>query len=562
MLQTKPNLDAGTQLRRAAAEGDIDKVRNLLDKNFINHKSTNGNTALHWSIENQHYGVTKLLLTCPGIQLDVANHRGLTPLHLTAKQGDKKTVYRLLKAGAGHKNSTDKEGYSALDYAFSESCSFIVSKLKEKLPHLPFKDEDALANRAFTAFKIKNFNLVRNAKIFDSDYFFNEDVARYFLPGNRFKLAEIQTAIKKGQLNLHKLFCSGNLLQSAAVSRVDTMEKFQWLLEQGVNPNLQASHEINPSSYKNTALHTLIANEDEKDAVKFIDLLITHAKPKFNFNLVDSEGKTCLCLAVKVGLFEVAKKLIGLKVDINRPDEDGNSPLHYAFLLGNTSIVDELLANQANKNAKNTQHQSPYELLISTDIEDVRDCLEIIWINPDRKIKKSKKTYIQQCMENRENLAYKFRSLRTDSAQRSSQTMVTHCLGSAEEISIAQKRKSIVFLLAAATGDLAKIQETCDADILNIGNSKGNTALHLACEHGHEEIVKFLLQQPEIDLHKENHESIKAAERVSNLSLVSLFEDKLLTIIPKAEHRNDTLSRLNQRKEILSHETMSALRKN
>lgn len=86
--------------------------------------------------------------------------------------------------------------------------------------------------------------------------------------------------------------------------------------------------------------------------------------------------------------------------------------------------------------------------------------------------------------------------------------------------------------------------------------------MHLACEHGHEEIVKFLLQQPEIDLHKENHESIKAAERVSNLSLVSLFEDKLLTIIPKAEHRNDTLSRLNQRKEILSHETMSALRKN
>ncbi len=522
MLQTKPNLDAETQLRRAAAEGDVDKVRNLLGKNFINHKSTNGNTALHWAIENQHYAVTKLLLTCPVIQMDTANHLGLTPLHLAAKQGDKKVVYRLLKLGAGHKNATDKEGYSALDYAFSVGCSFIVSKLKEMLPHLTFKDEDSLANRAFTAFKIKNFNLVCNAKIFDSNYFFNDDVVRFFLPGNRFKLAEIQTAIKKGQLNLHKLFCSGNLLQSAAVSRVDTMEKFQWLLEQGVNPNLQASHEINPSSYKNTALHTLIANEDEKDAVKFIDLLITHAKPKFNFNLVDSEGKTCLCLAVKVGLFEVAKKLIGLKVDINRPDEDGNSPLHYAFLLGHTSIVDELLANQANKNAKNTQHQSPYELLISTDIEDVRDCLEIIWINPDRKIKKSKKTYIQQCMENRENLAHKFRSLRTDSAQRSSQTMVTHCLGSAEEISIAQKRKSINFLIAAQTGNLAKLQENCDEYTLNACNARGNTALYLAYEYGHDDIVKYLLEQPGIDLNKENNENKKAGDMSNHTSLTSL----------------------------------------
>lgn len=545
MLQAKSNLDAGTQLRRAAAEGDIDKVRNLLDKNFINHKSTNGNTALHWSIENQHYAVTKLLLTCAGIQMDVANHRGLTPLHLTAQQGDKKTVYRLLKAGAGHENSTDKEGYSALDYAFSESYSFIVSKLKEKLPHLTFKDEDASANRAFTAFKIKNFNLVRNAKIFDSDYFFNDDVARYFLPGNRFKLVEIQAAIKKGRLNLHKLFCSGNLLQSAAVSRVDTMEKFQWLLEQGVNPNLQASHEMNPSSYKNTALHTLIANEDEKDALNFIELLITHAQHPFNFNLTDSEGKTCLCLAVKVGLFDVAKKLIVLKADMNLADEDGNTPLHYAFLLGHMSIINELLLNQANRNAKNKQNQNPYELLISTDIEDVRDCLEIIWINPDKKIKHSKKPYIQQCMENREKIKTQYVSIFSEI-----------------KISITQKRKIVCFLVAAATGDLKSLQDNCDSFTLNQTNAKGNSALHLACEQGHEEILKFLLEQPEIDIHKENNENKKAAELVRNLFSANLFEEKLLKITLKTEDREDTLSKLNQRKEILNKETIPAVRNN
>lgn len=539
-----PNPTPEIQLRRAAAEGDIDKVKNFLNKNFINHKSSNGNSALHWSIVNKHYAVTKLLLTVRGIDVDAQNKQGYTPLHLAAKEGDKKTVYRLLKAGAGKKNSIDHAGFSALDYAYRESNSFIVTQLNKKFPQWTLRDADRLAESIYA--KFKNNSKLYNPPMFDSKYFFNEkQVKPYFLPANRYSLIDIQNAIENNILDLCKPFVSGNLLQSAAVSRVDTFEKFSWLLKQGVDPNLQGVVEFNPSSYKNTALHTLIANEDEKDAVKFIDLLIKHAKPKFNFNLVDSEGKTCLCLAVKVGLFDVAKKLIGLKVDINRPDEDGNSPLHYAFLLGHTSIVDELLANQANKNAKNKQNQNPYELLISTDIEDVRDCLEIIWINPDRKIKKSKKTYIQQCMENREKIKTQYVSIFSEI-----KTPTT------------QKKKIVCFLVAAATGDLKSLQDNCDSFTLNQTNAKGNSALHLACEQGHEEILKFLLEQPEIDIHKENNENKKAAELVRNLFSADLFEEKLLKITLKTEDREDTLSKLNQRKEILSKETIPAVRNN
>lgn len=221
-----------------------------------------------------------------------------------------------------------------------------------------------------------------------------------------------------------------------------------------------------------------------------------------------------------------------MKVDINLPDEDSNSPLHYAFLLGHTHIVTELLSKQANKNVKNLQNKNPYELLISTDIDDVRDCLEITWINPDRKIKHSKKTYIQLCMENREKIKIDY--LNTFSMTK---------------ISIIQKRKSICFLLAAATGDLKSLQENCDGFILNQTNAKGNTALHLACQHGHESIVNFLFQQTEIDLHQENHEKLKAVELVNSLFLATLFEEKLLDTIAKTEERNDTLSRLSQRKD-------------
>ncbi|MFZ0219953.1 MAG: ankyrin repeat domain-containing protein [Candidatus Aquirickettsiella sp.] len=536
MLRNGSIKNPGIELRLAAAMGNIDRVKVFLDKKFINKQSSNGNTALHWSIENKHYKVTKLLLAMPDIHVDASNQRGHTPLHIAVKQGDKRTVYRLLKQGAGHKNCIDNDGFSPLDYAFEKSCSFIVTKLKHRLPKMTFKNADKLAEQAYEKFKTKNPILIRNFQIFDPDYLFNKKLIPYFLPGNLFTLVALKKAIDKGILNPHKLFSSGNLLQSASVSRVDTLEKFRWLLEQGVDPNLQASHEINPSSYKNTALHTLIANEAENEAIALINLL-KHNKKSFNFNLTDSEEKTCLCLAVKVGLSKVAMQLIALKdsVDVNIPDEDGNTPLHYAFLLGHESIAIELMKNQSNKNAKNKENQTPYELLNATDIEDVRDCLETIWINPDRKVKQLKKTYSQQCMENRQIIAKKYID---------------------QEIFTAKKRKNIAFLVAAATGDLSKIQENCDDFTLNACNANGNTALHLACEHNHDEIVKFLLKQPAIDLNKKNNENKKAADLLSH-SVFATFKEKLFAKLELSTE--DTLSRFNQRIETLSNETKPTL---
>src|SRR5436190_4164206 len=533
----------GIQLRCAAAQGDIDKVKKCLDPKLINSTSSNGNTSLHWSIIKQHYAVTKLILTNAGIDVDRNNNQGQTPLHIATLQGDKKTVYRLLKAGAGQKNTTDNEGLSALDYACKSSYSFILTLLKNKFPDWIFKEEDKLAEEIYEKFKRNNLSLILNYQICDPSYLFDKRVASYFKPANRYTLNEIKRAVAKKILDPHKFFVSGNLLQSAAISSVDTLEKFRWLLlEKNVNPNLQGSFELNPSSYKNTALHILIANEDEQDALELIELLVS--SQRFNFNLTDSEGKTCLCVSFKVGLSEVAKKPISLKnqVDINIPDEDGNTPLHYAFLLGHNSIAEELIKNQCHKNSKNKEHKTPYELLISSTEEDVRDCLEIIWINPDRKIGKTQKTILQCCMEKREYAKNKWAD-------------------NPLPLPIDQRKRIIRFHLAAATGDLKNLQDHCDNTTLNQANAKGNTALHLACAHGYEELVKFLLECSEIDLHKINHENIKAVDQISNLFLANLFKDKLFTNRKGSpEERKDTLHRLEQCIQNLNKETQFSLK--
>ncbi|WP_339049529.1 hypothetical protein [Rickettsiella endosymbiont of Xylota segnis] len=88
-----------------------------------------------------------------------------------------------------------------------------------------------------------------------------------------------------------------------------------------------------------------------------------------------------------------------------------------------------------------------------------------------------------------------------------------------EIISQEQKRKAINFRVAVVKGDLESAQSYCDAYTLNSVDAKGNTALHLACEKSKKEILAFLFEQDQIDLHKENSEGKKPLELVKNLSV-------------------------------------------
>lgn len=69
-------------------------------------------------------------------------------------------------------------------------------------------------------------------------------------------------------------------------------------------------------------------------------------------------------------------------------------------------------------------------------------------------------------------------------------------------ISQEQKRKAINFQVAVAQGNLLNVQRYCDAYTLNSQNSKGDTALHIASEKAHNEILVFLFQQSKTHFHR------------------------------------------------------------
>ncbi len=397
------------QLRQAAAKGELDKVKQCCRPETVNSKSSNGNTALHWAFLNGHHSTGEYLASYPNTELDSTNNEGRTAMHINAIKMCKKGTRILLKYGAGKTNYLDKEGYSPLDYACEATSSYLCVLLTHFRPQMPMAKMDQTAEKGFRRFIINNPAIIKNQEIFDQNYFFDAQeaspggISPYYQPGNRFSLREMQMAVRNKILDVNKLFCSGTLLHSAAVSRVDVIEKFKWLFLAGANPNLQASHEINAACYKNTAAHTLVANEDETDSLAYIELAFSlEGDKKLNLNLTDSEGKTLLCLATKVGLFSVVRKLLSLGADPDSTDELGNSALHYALLLGHVTIADELINHQANKAILNKANLTALGWLLSSSPEDVIDCLEEIWIDPSRKIgPHSKATYLESCLVGR-----------------------------------------------------------------------------------------------------------------------------------------------------------------
>lgn len=94
-------------------------------------------------------------------------------------------------------------------------------------------------------------------------------------------------------------------------------------------------------------------------------------------------------------------------------------------------------------------------------------------------------------------------------------------------ISPEQKRKEICFRVAIAKGNLQEVRKYCDAYTLNAVDAKGNTPLHLVSEQGHDEILKFLFQQPGINFHQLNKENKKAVDLIKDLSIAELFKKKL-----------------------------------
>jgi ankyrin repeat protein len=126
------DLQIATELRNAAIEGNVDKLRQLLDQGVdVNMRTLTGllYTPLHNSVSRGHLEAVKFLVE-RGADLNATNSEGETALHLAVKHRFPKIIEYLIEKGADIE-ATDNKGNNLLHTAALVSHPDLVRIMSE-----------------------------------------------------------------------------------------------------------------------------------------------------------------------------------------------------------------------------------------------------------------------------------------------------------------------------------------------------------------------------------------------------------------------------------------------
>ena len=118
-------------LHDAARDGDIEKVRSLIDEGAVmDIPGDTGETPLIIAILGGHATVTDFLIE-KGADIGGRNSSGFTALHAIAYVGDVETAIKLLSKGANIDDQENKAGVTPLSVAAEEGHVNVVRALIE-----------------------------------------------------------------------------------------------------------------------------------------------------------------------------------------------------------------------------------------------------------------------------------------------------------------------------------------------------------------------------------------------------------------------------------------------
>jgi len=344
-------------LQEAAAVGDIDLVRSIIEKGagVDAREDCFCYTALHRAVMGGHTDVVKLLLTKGA---DVAVKGGpssQTPLHYAAEEG-RKDIVELLIAKDADINTKNGAGETALDVPLKEYHQDIVKLFVAK------GAEVSIHAAAFMGDidKVKGF-LERGGSVDTADAT-GQTLLHYATAGNYKDIAEL--LISNGA-NVNAVADKWKTPLGAA-ARTGSTDVAEYLITHGADVNagegywtplqeaayyskemvkLLLAKGANINAGKWTALHSAL----DAGRLDIVELLLVKGA---DANVRNNKGRTPLNIVVDwYGNLEIVELLLSKGADINAKDKNGKTALSYAVENGHTEIV-ELLRKHGAKEDK------------------------------------------------------------------------------------------------------------------------------------------------------------------------------------------------------------------
>jgi len=137
-VDRRKNFEGGEELFKAASEGDLEAIRSFLgvpgtlnDTKLLNCRDEdNEQTPLHWACDRGQVDAVQLLLSYPGIDVNVADKTGMSPLHYAVACEYEEVVNLLMLAGADP-DQEDEDGETPMNMADSEELKHILRPVLE-----------------------------------------------------------------------------------------------------------------------------------------------------------------------------------------------------------------------------------------------------------------------------------------------------------------------------------------------------------------------------------------------------------------------------------------------
>ena len=271
-----------------------------------------------------------------------------------------------------------------------------------------------------------------------------------------------------------------------------------------------------------------------------------------NINTQNRAGETPLYVATKYGDLNTVKVLMSRKeCDFNIPDEQGNTPLHIACMNGPDSIVQFLTAYQrCQLNIQNRGRETPIHLASEYDtvryLLSQKECdLNITNEQGDTPLhtacKNGHPSKVQflvvdkRCQLNTQNsemdtplhIACRMKALRIIRLlldRKCSTNIPNKKDETAERIRLNEDGDCLLHI-ACQWGDVDIVRflitdQRCNP---NIANASGNTPLHTACKHGHHSMVQSLVADKRCQLNIQNREGETPLHLASEFDAVGIL---------------------------------------
>jgi ankyrin repeat protein len=333
--------DGNTPLITAADRGYINVVKVLLENGAeMEVRNKKGMSALHSSISSGKEDVAELLMK-KGAYLEIKNSEGDTPLLIAVRRNSKPLVSALLKSGA-NLEATNDDGLDPLSLAIENHYTEIPFELLDHgakrgayldraLQMAAFEGEDELVQRlielgANVNAKVGKYDTALQAAISGQNMSVIEELSKHQLDVN----------VKSGRHD-YPLSAAASILSDAV----------PLLLEKGAEVD-------NRDSQGRLALHQAARNG------RLSIFQIISKASKSELNVKDIQGRNVLHHGARGASASMMRHLLKDKEQLDFPDVDGWTALHWACTNVNPAIVDLLIEAGADPFKKCSRGWTPY----------------------------------------------------------------------------------------------------------------------------------------------------------------------------------------------------------